>query len=200
MPTLADLFNVPREFTFEGTTYAMREPDQIEQGRFQRWLETRVRQAIGRDTEASDEEKAAALDRFYDRQAAGEYEWGNPTCLKALMSWSGWAKYMEIMLNVDPETAKRMVQIPVDELAAAVGRTAAENPKLMGEFLASRGFPMDWLSEISSSFSPTRPSTSRKRKSPAAATSNSSSSGPSTSGTAKDSPSSSPTPEPAPAS
>jgi hypothetical protein len=186
MPTLADLFNVPREFEFEGIKYGLKEPDQLQQGQFQRWLEQRVRESIRRDTEAEEDELAKALDRFYDRQAAGEYEWGNPICLRALLTFTGWGKYLEIMLGVDPITARKMVEKPIEELAAAVGRAAAENPKLIGEVLASRGFPTDWLSELSSLFSATRPSMSRGPKSKRARTSNSGKSSPGTNGPAKD--------------
>ncbi len=160
--SLADLFNVGSEFEFEGKTYAAKDPDQLEQGRFQRHLQDKITNDILNNPLLDERQREALLYKHSVECGLGEFEWGGPGCLRAFMTWKGVQKYYEIMFAVDPDTAKRMVEAPIHKTFAAIREVAAENPKLFEEVLAmhlgERGLRTDWLSELLSYFSSTPPS------------------------------------------
>ncbi len=56
MPTIADMLAVGKEIGFKGKTYLLREPNVIEMGMFERYLEQRAKDSARRDTEQSPEE------------------------------------------------------------------------------------------------------------------------------------------------
>jgi hypothetical protein len=116
----ADLFNVPTELKFEGVTYTLRKPTQLEMGQFQRWLEQRAYDGIARRTYQSDAEKAEDRKLLNRDIAAGLYEFGRgEVAIKTLATPTGLAKLLTIICTdppIDLETAERLVVANLLEL------------------------------------------------------------------------------------
>ena len=171
--TIADMFNSPSELKFEGKTYHLRQPTLEEEGEYQRWLEQRAYDAIERRTyqdQAQQDRDRNALNRDV---AAGLYEWGGVICCESLSTPVGVARMTAIVLRgqgVTPALAKRIVDLKVREVTAAVVSKVRSDPKSMAVILETLGLPPDYLSGISSSGSPTPPSTDQSPNSPASAT------------------------------
>lgn len=146
--TQADFFNVPTEIELDGTVYKLRPLDQVEQGKFQRWLEERAWAALERSAAYRSPEEVAADRRALTAEiAAGVYEWDGPVGAASQQTPEGAAKVLQILLGVPPETARRLalryLERVLPALQAMMG--GAVDPKALGEALATLGLPPDFL-------------------------------------------------------
>lgn len=173
MASAADLLSVPTEFEFEGKQYKLLPPDQIQQGKYQRYLERMAWEALDRSAEYRD---AAAVKA--DREAltaaisAGEYEWDGPVGGRAQQTPEGAAKLLQILLDVDAPTAERMALAHLTKFAAMLRAMQGKDPKALALALQALGLPKTFLDGIGrkpngrgSSRSKTRRSTKAERKS-----------------------------------
>jgi len=155
--TLADLLNAPTEMEFEGVTYRLREPTLLEEGEFQRWLESRAREAAGRATDLPDEDRRNLLRDVTADIASGRYAFGGEECLRALRTEVGWAKLVAIVLRdqgVSDQLAARMVNRRLREIVAVMRAEGESYPKALAEVLSRLGLPADFLSSSSNSRTP----------------------------------------------
>ena len=156
--TLRDIFNAPTEFVLDDETFRVRQPNELEQGEFQAWLEQLAFDAINRRTYQSEGEKTAALDRHDVRCAAGDYEWGGEIATRRLTTPTGLAKLLSIVCRdqgLTERKAKRLVEQESKKLAAVLVSRVTSDPKVLEATLAQLGLPSDFFS----SSSPTPPST-----------------------------------------
>lgn len=162
--TLADLLNAPAEIEFKGRVFRLRQPTQIEQAQFQRWLEDRAKAAVGRATDLPDDLQRQAIRETVADIAAGTYEWGGEVCARALRTPVGIAKIVQLVLadqGVTFEMAQQMVEQQLREIAAVLVSKATHDPKALAAALNRLGLPSDFCSPKSS----TRRSTARSKKS-----------------------------------
>jgi hypothetical protein len=173
MPTIADILNCPHEVAYKGKTYQLRQPDQLEQGKFSRWLEGRAWAAFERRAGQLDEAEAARLERNTAQDiASGVYEFGSEASAVALQTPAGGAKLVHILLardhpDITEAEARELFEHRLKEILAAVAAGATQDPKAVAAVLALVGLPPDFLKPRSTSSrkSQTRRSTKRKRKS-----------------------------------
>jgi hypothetical protein len=166
MATLADMFSVPTEIEFEGKKYTFREPTQLEQGKYQRWLEQRADEAIDRKTWLSDEQRAEEKRVLNWGIAAGTIERGGEICIESLRSKSGFIRFIELVCNCPTPEAEALFNHRLENLLAVVRAKQASDPKAMRAALLTLGLPADWLNERRrSSSASARGKGFRKRKS-----------------------------------
>jgi hypothetical protein len=161
--TQADLLGAPSELTHKGKVYQLRPANQLEQAKFQRWLEQRARDAVAR-ADVSEPRRAAMDAALTDAIAAGEYEWGGEVCLKAIRTPGGLAKLVSIVLAEQAVTlavAQEMVEEKLRDIAAVMFAQASNDPKALAAALQKAGLPDSYFT----SSSRTRRSTGRSRKS-----------------------------------
>jgi hypothetical protein len=154
MSTLADFVNAPTEIEFNGTTYRLRQPDLNEEGEFQRWLENQALHKIEMaDKEILDDAKRdRARQSHFQDCAAGVYESGGEIYGKALISQTGMAKMLSIILRdegVTPGIAKAMVKVKIREVLAVLISKVTSDPKVREAVLAKLGLPNDFFSRNS---------------------------------------------------
>lgn len=175
MPSAADLLAVPTEFEFEGKVYHLLPPTQIQQGKYQRYLERNAWEALDRSAEYRDP-AAVKTDRESLTAAisAGEYEWDGPVGARAQQTPDGAAKLLQILLDVDAPTADRMALAHIAKFSAMLLAMQGDDPKALALALAALGLPKNFLdgnggkrNGRGSSRSKTRRSTGRKKKSAA---------------------------------
>jgi hypothetical protein len=173
VPGIADLLGVASHFSHEGKTYQLREPTQLEQGKFTRWLEQRAREAVFRATDMDPAQQERA-ERAVTRDIAScVYEWNGEASLQAQLTPLGMARLVYIVLStehpeVTPEVATAMVDTRMREVAAImVGANAS--PKAQRDVCRLLTIPLSTLKPKSSSSgnSSSRRSTKRRRKSKA---------------------------------
>lgn len=161
--THADLMGVGKKFVFEEKEYEVKPLNQVQQGQYQRWLEDRALAAILRDTDSPPDMVKSDRREFVHDRAAGIYEWLGDVAEKARGTWSGAAKYLEIALSIDADTARRMIEKESLAIIELIGRIVEEDPLAVRQLLKKMGLPQewegDWRNETSSSDSSTRPST-----------------------------------------
>ncbi|MBA4192481.1 MAG: hypothetical protein C0467_31315 [Planctomycetaceae bacterium] len=187
MSTWADLFNSPTELEFEGKTYQLRQLNGIEEGIFQRWLEQRARDGIGRATELDDERRRHLDKDVNDAIAVGDYEFGSELCVKALQNKAGIIKAVSLILRdqgINEATAKRFVDQHQKQIAAVLVSRLTTDPFVMRAALVTLGLPEDFLrpDADSSSDSATHPLATKSGTSEASPPINSHSSSPSSEG------------------
>lgn len=194
--TQADLFGVPHAFELDGQTYEFKKPDQIQQGVYQRWLEQRARESVGRATDVPERERDELLRAVQEDIATFRYEYGGPACARSLQTASGVAKMIEIVCQVPPGVARRIAERRRDLIAELWRARLADDPKAAAAALVSLGLPPDFLAskETSSPPSSTPPSTAASPNSGGSPTTSSGASG----GTSGTSPAGSPTSNPSP--
>ncbi len=164
--TLADIFNSPSTVPFEGVDYKLRQPTLIEQGLYQRWLEQRAYDAIERRTYQDRGQQEVDRNNLNRDVAAGVYEWGGEVCCNALRTPNGLAKLVGIVCQdqgLSDAAARRLVDLKLKEIAAALMSKATADPNSLRATLASLGLPEDFLS----SNSPTPPSSTNSATSEA---------------------------------
>ncbi len=176
--TLADLLSIATDLTCEDVdkngkpvldekgepvakTYAMRPPNQLEQGKFQRWLEQRAYEALDRRTYVNDEARAKAENALTRDISAGVYEWGGDVASLAVLSTSGAAKLLELICGVPPVEAIRVINTHATRVRNILTAASTDDPKALAEALKAVGLPSNFLSSDSA----TPRSTKRKRKS-----------------------------------
>lgn len=174
MTSIADLLGAPGELAFEGVTYQVRPPTQIEQGMFTQWLLRNERDNALRTYEL-DPTGGEVLLRIHSRNAATRhYDWGTDAYMEALRQPAGQAKMLELVLRganpgktVTEEMMLRFVEQKIAEVAAVLLAQEADDPKAQEAILASVGLPPNFLgtSEKPSSESSTPPSTDPSTKS-----------------------------------
>jgi hypothetical protein len=161
--TQADLLGAPTEFSYKGKVFQLRPATQLEQAKFQRWLEQRARDADMRADVS--EERRRALDADTTKAiAAGEYEWGGEICLRAIRTPGGLAKLVSIVLAdqaVTVEMAREMVEEKLRDIAAVMFAQGTEDPKALEAALRKVGLPEGYFT----SNCVTRRSTGKRRKS-----------------------------------
>jgi hypothetical protein len=161
--TQADLLGAPTEFVYKGKTFQLRAANQLEQAKFQRWLEQRARDAVER-ADVSDERRRAMDAGVTDAIAAGEYEWGGELCIRAIRTPAGLAKLVSIVLADQAVTlpmAQEMVESKLKEIAAVMFAKVADDPKALAAALEKLGLPENYFTNNSR----TRRLTGRSRKS-----------------------------------
>jgi hypothetical protein len=170
MPTLADFFNAPTELPLKDAagnvvrTFKVRQPDQLEQGQYQRWLEQRAYDGIERRTYQDPTQQAADRAALNRDIAAGLFEYGGPVCCQALGTPGGIAKLLTIICadqGLSPDDAATLVDQQVREIAAVLWERGNDDPKALAAILKRLGLPKNYFSNSSS----TRRSTGRSRKS-----------------------------------
>lgn len=164
MATLADFLNAPSEIAYKGATFRLRQPTQIEQAQFQRWLEQRARESAGRATDVPEDMQRRLLADVTADIAAGVYEWGGEVCARALRTPHGLAKLIAIVLHeqaVTLEMAQEMVEQQLKEIAAALVSKATDDPKASAAAMSKLGLPNSACSSSSS----TRRSIGRSKRS-----------------------------------
>lgn len=166
---LADVFNVAHELEWEGARYRVRHPDQVEQGRFSRYLEDKARAFVERQPLPEDRRNALLL------AVAGQYDWGTDGYERALANPLDTAVLLGYVLQAEnpalvnaPDEAARVAREfmvhRIAQVAAVLGaRRAAEDPDpkvraAAPAILMSVGLPPDYVSAASSS--PSSPSSS----------------------------------------
>lgn len=170
MQTLADFFNAPTELPLKDDkgdvleTVKVRQPSQLEQGMFQRWLEQRAYDSIERRTYQDPRQQAEDRRLLNQDVAAGVYEWGGPVCVAALGTPTGIAKLLTIICAdqaLTLEKAEKLVDQQVREIAAILWERGAADPKALEATLKRLGLPKNYFSNSS----PTRPSAARRKSS-----------------------------------
>lgn len=150
--TLRDLFNSPTEFVLDGETFRVRQPNQLEQGQYQAWLEQLAFDAINRRTYQSDAEKLACL-RMHDQDcAAGVYEWGGEVATRRVQTPKGLAKLLAVICRDEGLTdkkAEKLVEAETAKLAAVLVSRITQDPKALEAALATLGLPSDFFSSNS---------------------------------------------------
>lgn len=162
--TLADLLGTPTELEFKGKAYKLRPPTLGEQAQFQRWLESRAREAAGRAVDIPEQLQAKLLREVNDAIAVGEYEWGGEVCARALNTPLGIAKLLSIILAADAVTlpmAEEMVASELAKIVEILRSKAADDPKAEAAIRHALGSP----DSPPSSPSPTRRSARHSRRS-----------------------------------
>lgn len=158
--TLADMFNAPGEFALrdEATdtveTFRMREPNQLEQGEFQRWLEQLAFDNIASRKFQTEADREAALRVWQHDCAAGVYEYGGVVCIRRLTdpNLKGLAKLMEIVCRDQGMTHQKATAIARNEqirLVALISKQATDDPKALEAVLNRLGLPSDFFSSNS---------------------------------------------------
>ena len=167
MATFADMLSIPSKFEFEGVSYELRPPTQLEQGIYQRWLEQEARESIDRATYLSDAQREMEARQVTRDIAAGLYEFGGEISVRRLQTVSGIAKLIEVICKVDAAQAQRVAEGRMKLAVELVRGAQAKDPKAMGEALAKLGLPKNFLNsnERYSSKSETRRSKFRKKNS-----------------------------------
>jgi hypothetical protein len=172
----ADLLGVAHELDLDGVVYAVRKPDQLAQGKFQRWLESRARDAI--DRAAVDDAVKRAMHTDLNRDiAAGVYGYNGPVGAAAMQTPEGLAKLLTLVATAPggepmaPAAAERCVERHMLRLAGMIAAAEADDPKALAAALRELGLPANFLGSSGgsrpsgSSASKTRRSTKAKRKS-----------------------------------
>lgn len=162
--TLADLLNAPTEIEYKGTTFKLRQPTLMEQAQFQRWLEQRARDAVGRATDLDDDAQRKLARDVNTDIAVGVFEWGGEACARAVRTITGLTKLLSIILYdqaVTLEMAQEMIEHRLKEITAVLASKASSDPKALEAALTKLGLP----SVTSSSPSATRRSRTRRPKS-----------------------------------
>lgn len=157
--TLADFFNAPGEFRLGDEVFRMREPNQLEQGEFQRWLEQLAFDNLMARKYQTDADREAALRVWQHDCAAGVYEYGGVVCLRRLTdpNLKGLAKLMEVVCREQGMTYDKASAIARNEqarLVALISKQATDDPKALAAVLTRLGLPSDFFSSSSA----TRPS------------------------------------------
>lgn len=166
MATLADLFSIPRELEFEGKKYNVRPPTLLEQGKFQRWLEKRADEAIDRKSWLSDDQRQAEKRLLNQDIAAGLYEWESEVSVNSLQTRAGVTKLIELICNIPPPEAERLVECRMKAIVDLVRAKQAKDPKAMRAALTMLGLPANFLSKKKHSLSGSaRERASRRKKS-----------------------------------
>lgn len=165
MATFADLLSLSTSLECDGKTYPIREPNQLEQGKFQRFLEEKAFSAVERMPFREEAARAAALNALTRDTAAGAYEWRGDVASRAILSEDGMSKLLELICEIPPDEAKKVVATHINRVIAIM--TAAENsdPKAMALALQALGLKPDFISGKPSLKSETRHTTRRKPKS-----------------------------------
>lgn len=161
--TQADLLGAPTEFVYKGKTFQLRPANQIEQAKFQRWIEQRARDAVER-SDVSEDRRRAMDAALTDAIAAGEYEWGGELCIRAIRTPGGLAKLVSIVLAEQAVTlpmAQEMVEDKLRDIAAVMFAQSASDPKALAAALEKLGLPEGYFTNNSR----TRRSTGRSRRS-----------------------------------
>lgn len=150
MITLADLLSVQTEIKhiYEGVekTYALGPPNILQQGKFQRWLEQRAREAVDRGAYASEDDRDKAMNAVTRDIATGFYEWEGPASVTAFLQPSGHTKFLEIVLGISEKEAKSLVEAKRGMIVKLVQTARAKNPKALRAVLTTLGLPADFLS------------------------------------------------------
>jgi hypothetical protein len=175
MPTLADLLAVPAELAWDGRTWKMRPPTQLEQALFSRWLERRAKEFAERSVDLTADAQAEYRRVAVNEAAACSFEWGSDAYVKALGTPLGTAKMFELVWrtehpdrgDVSEDLALRFVTEKIGEAAAALTAAVEADPKVRREILRAAGLPANFLdSRPASTFnSGTRRSTKPAKKS-----------------------------------
>ncbi len=161
MATFADLFSLAFTLTHAGKSYELRKPNQLEQGKYQRWLEDRAAAGVERRNYPNDAAREMA-ERVLQRDiAAGVYEWGGEVAAAAVLSPDGAAKLVEIVCDVRPHIAREIIDTHIKQVLAVLAAASTDDPKALALALKTLGLSSDNLS----SGSAIPPSTKRKRKS-----------------------------------
>jgi hypothetical protein len=172
--TLAELVNSPTDITFREVTYKLREPDLMERGRYQRWLEQEARASAAAATELQEEDRRNLLRDVNADVAAKRYAWGGEVCVESLRTPDGLAKLYAIVCESQGltfEVAREMMDSHFAEIAAVLTAANAaaeagdeEAKKSLGLLLFRLGRPANFLS-TSSSASPTSSDPKRSSRS-----------------------------------
>jgi hypothetical protein len=135
IPTLADLFNIPNEFEFEGKIYKITELSQARQGQFSSWLKRNARQEIENDTLTTDEQKAKYRKELNDAIAAREYEYNSELAIRCCRTPEGaayllWLGLQDEHPEIEEHEARAMFFKKLNVLAVEVFNKIIKFPKV----------------------------------------------------------------------
>lgn len=168
MTTLADLFATPKSIDFEGTSYKLRPPTQVEQGLFAVYLEERAAAFAGR--RATEEERAEYRRIAMIEGASGTYDWGSDAYTVALRRPVTLAKMIAfILMGANPGLASapdeadrialHLVTQRIVQIAAVIGAENEPDDAKKKAILEAVGLPPTFLnSEPGSNTPSTSPS------------------------------------------
>src|SRR5688500_2548579 len=97
MPTLAQIFNSPETFEFEGKTYTIREPTLLECATYTRWLESEARASAAAATDLPERDRRQLLRDVNADVAAKRFAWGGLACVESLSTAEGIGKLMSVV-------------------------------------------------------------------------------------------------------
>ncbi len=189
-PSVADLLGVGRSFEFDGKSYELREPTQVEQQRFAKGLKDRAKLDAVRTIDATEEEQQALLRAVLRDIGEGWYDVDSPGYVAGQQNPTGLAQMLHITLSRDhpevtEEVAQRMVEKGMRDTFLQLLAAEQHDPKALEVVCLTLGFPADYLKDTastrpsSSSDSPTRPTTGSPGTSSGSPTPSSSDSSPS---------------------
>src|SRR5262249_11906313 len=130
----------------------------LEEAEFQRWLEQRARDAIGRATELTDDRRRQLDKDTNDSIAIGEFAYGELLSVKALSTLERQGAVLCIVCReqgMTEKAARKLLDKRRREVIAELSSKAVSDPLLVRAILGSLGLPENFLSFLS----PTRPST-----------------------------------------
>jgi hypothetical protein len=155
--TLADIFNSPETFEYEGTTYTLREPTLPECGEYQKWLEAEARASAAASTELPERDRRRLLSDVIAEIAAKRYAWGGLACVESLSTAEGIGKLMSIVCRDQGVTYALGVKIATARLWDIARMLLAteqgddpEKKEMVRQLLRSVGRPQNFLSDSSS--------------------------------------------------
>jgi hypothetical protein len=139
VPSLAELFNSPSDLVFEGKTYRLRQPNQLEKGEFQAWIEQLALDGILRQKAPPDiiDRQLNGLTRD---KTKGVYAWGGDVCCDKLTTEEGLAKFLAIVLRdqeVTLELARRMAEQEFKRIVFGLFPQETDEQKKVAEAVAS---------------------------------------------------------------
>jgi hypothetical protein len=142
MSRLRELLNVPKTFEFNGKKYSLAEANIEQRGEFAAWVENNAVEYIYRmqlnDSEGRFQDFVdKALDKHVKSVAAGEFEWGGDTVLKATQTFAGQSYLLYILLKKDnPEVTEEIANVMLENKykeVAKIIKEAFDDPKLSAE-------------------------------------------------------------------
>lgn len=149
--TIGDLFNAPTEFKLGDEVFLVREPDQVQQGEFQKWIQQLVFDDINSRTYQTDTDREMSI-RLHNRDCgAGIYEWGGKCSIERIQTQRGLTKLISIICRDQGLTDKKAEQLVREQAAgllqvfrdkvAAEEAEGAPDPKGLEAIMSKLGSP-----------------------------------------------------------
>ncbi|MBA4191314.1 MAG: hypothetical protein C0467_25305 [Planctomycetaceae bacterium] len=161
--TLSDVLNAPTELEFEGTTYRLRQPNQMERGEYEQWVKKRSFDEIERREYKDEARRDRAHNLLVQDISAGVYDFDGVVVTKSFKDDNCFGKLLSIVLRdqgVTHEIGRRMMATARKQVMFAVTRRVFTDPKdwsLVAQLLELPGVPDSPAHESKSSSSSSIP-------------------------------------------